>query len=78
MIDERLKGVDQDKIRQEMQEQAKQRAKEPFTVEGIASSKSLSILLLEKDLYLPKRDLFYKAGTRVNPIEEMNNKLLFH
>ena len=28
IIDERLKGVDQDKIRQEMQEQAKQRAKE--------------------------------------------------
>ena len=34
MIDERLKGVDQDKIRQEMQVQAKQRATEPLAVEG--------------------------------------------
>ena len=30
MIDERPKGVDQDKIRQEMQEQAKERATEPL------------------------------------------------
>ena len=35
MIDERLKGVDQDKIRQEMQERAKQKAKEPLAVEGV-------------------------------------------
>ena len=35
LSNERLKGLDQDKIRQEMQEQAKQRAKDPLAVEGV-------------------------------------------
>lgn len=77
MIDERLKGVDQDKIRQEMQERAKQRAKEPLAVEGVEPAAEGRVFyfdpsyVLEKDIYLPNKDLFYKAGTRVNPIEEM-------
>lgn len=77
MIDERLKGVDQDKIRQEMQERAKQRAKEPLAVEGVEPAEEGRVFyfdpsyVLEKDIYLPNKDLFYKAGTRVNPIEEM-------
>lgn len=78
MIDERLKGVDQDKIRQEMQERAKQKAKEPLAVEGVEPATEDRVFyfdpsyVLEKDIYLPNKDLFYKAGTRVNPIEEMN------
>ena len=77
MIDERLKGVDQDKIRQEMQERAKQKAKEPLAVEGVEPATEDRVFyfdpsyVLEKDIYLPNKDLFYKAGTRVNPIEEM-------
>lgn len=77
MIDERLKGVDQDKVRQEMQEQAKQRAKEPLAVEGVEPATEDRVFyfnpsyVLEKDIYLPNKDLFYKAGTRVNPIEEI-------
>lgn len=77
MIDERLKGVDQDKIRQEMQERAKQRVKEPLAVEGVEPATEDRVFyfdpsyVLEKDIYLPNKDLFYKAGTRVNPIEEM-------
>lgn len=77
MIDERLGRVDQDKIRQEMQERAKQRAEEPLAVEGVEPTKEGRVFyfdpsyVLEKDIYLPNKSLFYKAGTRVNPIEEM-------
>lgn len=77
MIDERLKGVDQDKIRQEMQERAKQKAKEPLAVEEVEPATEDRVFyfdpsyVLEKDIYLPNKDLFYKAGTRVNPIEEI-------
>ena len=58
-----------------MQEQAKQRAKEPLAVEGVEPAGEGQVFLfdpsyvLEKDSYLPNKDLLYKAGTRVNPIE---------
>lgn len=39
MIDKRLGRVDQDKIRQEMQERAKQRAEEPLAVDGLEPAK---------------------------------------
>ena len=77
MIDERLKEVDQNQIRQEMQERAKQRAKQPLAVDGLEPAKEGRVFyfdpsyVLEKDVYLPNKDLFYKAGTKVNPIEEM-------
>ena len=61
-----------------MQEQAKQRAKEPLAVEGVDPAAEGQAFYfdpsyaLEKEVYLPNKDLFYKAGTRVNPIGEIN------
>lgn len=77
MIDQRLSAVDQDRIRQEMGERAKARAKEPLPVEGLELTEEGRVFyfdpsyVLEQDIYLPNRKLFYKAGTRVNPLEEM-------
>ena len=77
MIDERLERVDQNKIKQDMQKRAKERAEEPLAVEEVEPAKEGRVFyfdpsyVLEKDVYLPNGDLFYKAGTRVNPIKEM-------
>lgn len=77
MIDQRLSAVDQNQLRQEMQERAKQRAKEPLPVEGIEQAEEGRVFyfdpsyVLEQDIYLPNRKLFYRAGIRVNPLEEM-------
>ena len=51
MIDERLKGVDQDKIRQEMQEQAKQRAEKLLAVEGVELAAKLEYFILIHLMY---------------------------
>ena len=64
MIDERLTGVDQDKIRQEMQEQAKRRAKEALAVVGVepaAEGQSFSFDpsdVLEREVHMPNKDSF--------------------
>ena len=44
---------------------------------SVASFMDQREYVLEKDVYLPNKDLFYMAGTTVNPLEEMN-KYLFH
>ena len=44
-INERIKGVDQDTIRQEMQEQAKHRATEPVAAEGLEPAAKSHVVL---------------------------------
>ena len=48
-------------------EQAKQQATEPLTAEGEPATEGQVFYLIN-----PIKDLFHKAGARVNHIEEMN------
>ena len=61
-----LKGVDQDKIRQEM-------GKEALAVDRVEPAEEGQVFyfdpsyVFEKEVHLLNKDLFYKDGTRVNP-----------
>ena len=77
MIDERGKLVDQDELKARMRAKAKKTAEEPLAVDFVNPAEEGRVYwfdpsyVLEKDAYLPNKRLFYKAGTRVNPLKEM-------
>ena len=79
MMQERLSKVDIAAKQEEMQNIAKERAKEPKPVENIEFATEDRVYffdpsyVLEKDVFLPNGDLYYKKGTKVNPLKEMQN-----
>ena len=85
MIDERLKKVDMDAERKKMEEKVKDRVHNPQAIDGISpSTKSRTFYFdptytLYEDAVLPCGKILHKAGTKVNPLEQMqlNRRMFF-
>jgi conjugal transfer pilus assembly protein TraW len=77
MIENRAKAVDVEKIKEKMQKTAKDRVENPNPVIGITPAVKTRTFyhdptyVLEKDAVLPCGKVLYRAGTSVNPLEEM-------
>ena len=80
MIEERLSKVDLAAKQEEMKNIAKERSEEPRAVDNITPAKDDRSFYFDptyvtaKDIYLPNGDLYYKKGTRVNPLQEMEKR----
>lgn len=85
MILERLAGVDLEEAKEKMQNIARNQIENPSAVLGIGRAAEDSwwyhdpTYVLDKDVILPCGKLIYSAGTRVNPLDQMNlqRRILF-
>lgn len=77
MIDQRLQKVDMEKERKKMTAVVKDKVANPVPVKGIEPATKRRAFYfdptytLEKDAILPCGKVLHKAGTKINPLEEM-------